>query len=87
MSRLTKLEQETIIIFNEQEPHAEVYTHNKTLQRKLSGLCEKYPEQFVLKGDNGAGGLTFIVPKKRINVTAPRLLTPEQKEKALQNLK
>lgn len=84
--RLSKLEQETIITFNEQEQQAQVYTHNKLLQKRLSGFCEKYPDQFSFRGDNGAG-FTFVVPKKRITVTAPRSLTPEQKEKARQNLK
>lgn len=87
MSRLTKLEQETIVLFNEQEPDAEVYTHNRTLQRKLSDLCRRYPEEYTLKNDNGAGGITYLVPKKRINVRAPRTMTAAQKEQAIQNLK
>lgn len=86
MNRLSKQEQETIILFNEQEQRAEVYTHNKALQRKISDLCVKYPEQFKLKSDNKAGGLTFLIPKKRITITTPRSMTPEQKEKARQNL-
>lgn len=84
---MNRLEQETIILFNEQEQQAEVYTHNKALQKRLSGFCEKHPESFSFRGDNGAGAKTFIVPKKRITVTAPRTLTPEQREKARQNLK
>lgn len=87
MSRLSKIEQETIILFNEQESEAEIYTHNKSLQKKLSGFCTKYPDHFVKKSDNGSGGLTYIIPKKRITVSAPRTMTPEQKEKARQNLK
>lgn len=82
MSRLSKLEQETVIVFNEAEQQAQIYTFNKTLRKRLSGFCEKYPDQFSFRGDN-----TFIVPKKRITVTAPRSLTPEQKEKIRQNLK
>ena len=32
---LSRLEQETIILFNEAEPTAEIYTHNKKLREKL----------------------------------------------------
>lgn len=87
MSRLTKLEQETIVRFDEQGQQAEIFTYNRSLQKRLSGFCEKYPDQFSFRGDNGAGGKTFLCPKRRIGITAPRSLTPEQKEKARQNLK
>ena len=85
MSRLSKLEQETIILFNEQEQQAEVFTHNKALKKKLSGLCEKHPDQFKFKNDFDAGGLVFIIPKKRITISAPRMMSTEQKEKIRRN--
>ena len=41
---LTKLEQETIILYNEEEKTASVYTHNAKLIAKLKRLSEKYPD-------------------------------------------
>ena len=43
--RLTKYEQETIILFNESESTAAVYTYNTGLQNTLNSLCQSHPEQ------------------------------------------
>ena len=41
---LTRIEQETIILFNEGENEAEVYTHNAKLKKKLKMAMEKHPD-------------------------------------------
>lgn len=95
MDRLTKLEQETIIVFNELENGAEVFTYNNALKRKLHGLCEKFPDQFGFDSkrseQNNCGGEFFVVPKKYITVSSPRVLSEDQKERkreqARKNLK
>lgn len=56
--RLTKYEQETIILFNESESTAAVYTYNTGLQNTLNSLYQSHPEQVTQTGDNGYGGLT-----------------------------
>ena len=43
--KLTKIEQETIINFNEAERTASVYTHNEALKGRLLALCRTHPEQ------------------------------------------
>ena len=53
--RLTKYEQETIILFNESESTAAVYTYNTGLQNTLNSLCQSHPEQVTQTGDNGYG--------------------------------
>lgn len=77
---ISKIEQETVILFNEAEPTASVYTYNGALKRKLSGLCSTRPEEARQTKDDGRGGLTFEVPKRWIKVNASRILTEEQKE-------
>ena len=61
---LLKVEQETIILFNEAEATASVYTHNAALQRVLLELCQTHPAQVQQTEDNRHGGLTFELPKK-----------------------
>ncbi len=68
---LTNLEKETIILFNEAEKEAEVFTYNGRLIRQINNLIKKFPDRFRLKSDNGDGGLTFIVPKQRVYITTP----------------
>ena len=78
--KLSRIEQETIINFNEAEGMASVYTHNSALKERLLVLCRSYPEQVRQTADNGRGGLTFELPKKWLKVTPPRVLSPAQRE-------
>jgi len=77
--KLTNVEKETVINFNEAERIASVYTHNETLKRQLLELCRTHPEQVCQTTANGWGGLTFELPKKWLRVTPPRVLTPAQR--------
>ena len=77
---LTKYEQETIILFNESESTAAVYTYNTRLQNTLNSLCQSHPEQATQTGDNGYGGLTYSLPKKWVKIAPPRVLSEAQKK-------
>lgn len=79
----SRLEQETIINFNEEEKIATVFTFNKSLQRRLAKLAEQYPE--VCKRDfdtwHPAESVDYTVPKKWIKINPPKKVnfTDEQK--------
>lgn len=77
---LTKVEQETIVLFNEAEATASVYTHNAALQRILLELCQSHPAQASRTEDNRHGGLTFEIPKKWVKTAPPRALSEAQKK-------
>ena len=47
--KLSLYEQETIILYNQAEATAEVYTHDPRLLEKLRRLADKYPVQHVKK--------------------------------------
>jgi len=68
--KLTREEQETIILFNETDLIAEIYTCNGRLIRRLDKLCSKYDGYTIVQCGNGWG--KYIVPKRRIQVSAPR---------------
>lgn len=77
---LTLYEQETIILFNEAEKTASVYTHNRALIRKLEKLAEDRPDDCRLKRkDPENRAAEYIVPKKWIKINAPRQLSEEEK--------
>ena len=80
---LTKLEQETIIIFNEAEEMASVETCNKALMKQLDELTRKRPQITEEKTDNYSK--RYNLPKKWIKVRAPRELTDEQRAKLKSN--
>lgn len=79
---LSRLEQETIILFNEAEPTAEIYTHNKKLRKKLERLSQKHPDKIAFKSGQPGGAATYTVPKKSIVVQEP--YSDERREAARQ---
>ena len=79
--QLSRYEQETIVNFNEAEKTAGVYTHNKSLMKKLQQLSEKFPEDCRLeKVSHDGEAVDYIIPKSWIKIRAPRQLSEAQKE-------
>lgn len=74
-------EKETIINYNEAEPLASVYTHNKALINKLMRLMLSRPKDIRVVKRFCDGAIEFAVPKKWCKVTPPRTYTDAQKEK------
>lgn len=78
---LSLYEQETIINFNEEDSTASVYTHNKTLIRKLDNLSHERPgDCHREKTSHDGKAVDFIIPKSWVKVHPPRRLTEAQKE-------
>lgn len=79
MIKLTKQEQETIILYNEAESEATCYTHNKSLMRKLDEIRSKSSSLQLISEDEHSRTYTF--PKRWVKVQMPRVLTEEQRQK------
>ena len=75
--KLSLYEQETIILYNQAEVVAEVYTHDPRLLEKLRRLAEKYPDQIVKKDRQ-----TFLVPKRCVSVRERRKAASERAKAA-----
>ena len=45
--KLSLAERETILLYNQAEPMAEVYTHDPRLMEKLELLAKKHPDQIL----------------------------------------
>lgn len=76
---ISKLEQETIINFNEADATASVYTHNAALVRKLEALADSRPDEVQRARSYSDGGREFIVPKRWVKVNAGPIYTDEQR--------
>ena len=72
--KVSKLEQETVVVYNEEESTATVYTHNKVLIRKLN-------EANVIGVQNGSAQ-QYIIPKSWVKVVPKRKkeLSDEQRK-------
>ena len=64
--RLSRYEQETIILYNQADQTANVYTHDPKLLEKLAVLSEKYPEQIIPDGPK-----RYLVPKSCVLIREP----------------
>jgi hypothetical protein len=60
--KLSLVERETILLYNQAEPMAEVYTHDPRLMEKLELLAKKHPDQITHN---------FTVPKRCVSVREP----------------
>lgn len=67
----TKEEKETIILFNEAESTATVYTHNTRLKKKLFQMKQEYPNHCNFLSENGDGGVTYRIDKNMVSVRKP----------------
>ena len=76
---LSRLEQETVINFNEAEAKAVIYTHNAALRRKLEGLADQRPGEVKRGRGFPDGGREYIVPKRWVKVNAGPFYTEEQR--------
>ena len=80
---IPKIEQETIITFNEAEKTASVYTMNSALKKKLEGLTQPRPDDARLVKTFPDGAQEYEVPKKWVKIIANRILTQEETERRL----
>ena len=69
--KLSKYEEETLVLYNEAQSTASVYTHDPKLKEKLKRLSEKYPDKIVFNAENNNGGMTYTVPKKCVLIREP----------------
>ena len=60
--KLSLVERETILLYNQAEPMAEVYTHDPRLMEKLELLAKKHPDQITRKDAHNRPQAVCISP-------------------------
>ena len=65
MEKLTKYEKETIILFNEGEDTASVYTYNAGLRKRLAAFSKQYPDHCRLEQSHEQGGV--VATRKKMS--------------------
>lgn len=69
--KLTPHEMETIVLYNQAETTANVYTHDPKLIAKLRRLHEKYPDKVFPYRKEHSGAVSYTVPKSCVCVREP----------------
>lgn len=78
MTKLTKYEKETIILFNEGEDEASIYTYNAGLRKRLAAFSKKHPDLCRMEKSCDQGGVSYVLDKSRLSI---RLLPPLSEER------
>ena len=86
--KLTAIEKETIVLFNEQEDTAEIYTHNIKLKNRLLRFIEKRPDLASCKAGTH-DSITVTVPKSLLTISVrepiSETLRQAHRERAIQD--
>ena len=75
---LTKIEKETIILFNEGEREASIYTYNASLRKRLALFSKQHPELCRMERSFAQGGVSYVLDKSRLSI---RLIAPYSEER------
>ena len=81
MARLTKVEKETIILFNEGESTASIYTYNAGLKKRLAAFSKKYPDLCQLEKPEHLGGVSYLIDKSRLSIRLQPPYSEERRQK------
>lgn len=74
-----KEERETIVLFNEADDIATIYTFNSGLKKRLAAFAEKYPYLCRVTVDDAVyGSVTYEIQKSRVSI---RLVAPYSDER------
>lgn len=74
-----KEERETILVFNEAEDTAVIYTFNNDLKKRLAAFAKKFPDLCKLTiDDTDFGSVTYEIQKSRVSI---RLVAPYSEER------
>jgi hypothetical protein len=79
MSKITALERETIILFNEAEKTAEIETYNPAMKKRLEIIRREHPEDISLVRRESHANI-YVFPKKWVKIVPPRRLSEKQRE-------
>ena len=87
MAKLTKYEKETIILFNEGEDKATIYTYNAGLRNRLAAFSKKHPDLCRLEKSCDQGGVSYVLDKSRLSIRLQPPYSEERRRKASENAK
>lgn len=81
---LNNYEKETIILWNEAEKTAEVYTCSPSMMKRMDDLAENHEE--IVRTKETEYSKTYVLPKKLIQVRTPVRLSEETRQKYRQRM-
>ena len=77
-----KEERETIIVFNEAENEASVYTFNTELKKRFAKFSKRFPELCRLDRTFPEGAVEYLIDKRRLTIRCNSPFTDERRKAA-----
>lgn len=87
MSKLTKYEKETIVLFNEGDGTAHIQTYNAGLRNRLAAFSKKCPDRCRLDKTYEQGGVSYVLDKSRLSIRLQPPYSEERRRKASESAK
>lgn len=70
MRSLKRIEQETILLFNESEPIVYIETFNRQLKKRLEAMHKSHPGKYVKTSDNKTNGsVSYEIPIENVSIS------------------
>ncbi|MDL2234112.1 molecular chaperone [Ruminococcaceae bacterium OttesenSCG-928-L11] len=82
---LTQIEKETIILFNEGEPTATIYTHNEKLKAQFAEYTRQYPDVMTHSSVDEHGALHAMLPKTKLRILFRKPRSEKQQQVSMEN--
>ena len=78
LTRVAKEERETIIVFNEADDEASIFTFNTDLKKRLAEYAKRFPRLARLDRSFPEGSVEYLIDKRRLSI---RLTAPYSEER------
>lgn len=79
--KLTLQEQETIILYTNENTEAEIYTCDPKLKRRIAQAVEHHPDLYRIKCQDSNGAVTCVFPKKWLTIWLRGPLSNEEHQR------
>lgn len=83
----TLREQETILLYNNGDPEAEIYTYDPKLKRKIEQAAARRPELYRIIQREPDGALRCVLPKKWLTVLLREPISEERRQMLSESMK
>lgn len=77
----TLREQETIILYNNGDQEAEIYTYDPKLKRKIEQAAERCPELYRITQREPDGALRCVFPKKWLTLVLREPISEAERQR------
>ena len=77
---LSKIEKETIILWNQEEDVVNISTFDEKWIKRIKGLAKKYPDIFVIEDIDRHGCLSAVLPKAYFRMSFAEPLSEEERK-------